>query len=84
MIMTDFLKFCRDFEIPCSKEDQTEAYRLLVKKNKLKKVDYETFNEILKELFFVINTEQQIREAQKEVDEIYSQGEISELNKICV
>lgn len=62
MQQSDFLKFCKDFEIPLSRTDQLEVYRKVVVKQKHKQVDFETFEEILKELFFVKEIETYIRQ----------------------
>lgn len=57
MNQSDFMKFSKDFAIPLSKTDQNEVYRKTVIKQKEKFINFETFNEILKELFFVKETE---------------------------
>ena len=59
MIQGDFLKFCKDFEIPITKKDQMEVYRKISIKNNLQ-VNFEVFCDLLKEVFFVKETEQTI------------------------
>ena len=57
MVVGDFMKFCKDFEIPVTKKDQMEVFRKIAVKTNLKEVQFDTFVEILKELFFVKETE---------------------------
>ena len=52
----DYLKFCKDFEMPILKEEQVTVYR----KQSLRKgfigADFTIFQEILKEIFSVKET----------------------------
>ena len=42
LIQGDFLKFCKDFDIPITKKDQMEVYRKISIRNNLK-VDFEVY-----------------------------------------
>ena len=67
MVLTDFIKFCKDFEIPLSRTNQMEVFRKVVIKQNLT-VNFEIFLEILKELFFVKETEHKIQIKQNELE----------------
>ena len=70
MTQSDFLKFCKDFAIPLNKTDILEVYRKIVVKHKHKLVDFANFNEMLKEMFFVKDTEVLIKYILAEIDEM--------------
>lgn len=57
MIISDFVKFCKDFELPVTKKDQMEVFRKIAVKTNIKEIQFDTFVDILKELFFVKETE---------------------------
>ena len=59
MIQGDFLKLCKDFQLPITKKDQMEVFRKISTKNNLV-VNYEVFLDLLREVFFVKETEQLI------------------------
>jgi hypothetical protein len=66
IIQGDFLKFCKDFDIPITKKDQMEVYRKISIKHNLK-VNFDVFQDLLKEVFFVKETEQLILMKQREI-----------------
>lgn len=62
----DFLKFCANFDIPITKKDQMEVYRKIsIRENK--NVNFEVFQDLLKEMFYVKETEQFILLKQREI-----------------
>ena len=66
-IVGDYLKFCKDFNIPIKKEDQIEVFRKKKLRAGAKHVDFELFQEILREIFFVKETEELITIKKREV-----------------
>ena len=66
MVLGDYNKFCKDFEIPISKEDQKEVFR----KKSIKthnSVNFEKFQDILEEIFFIQDSEERIMMKKKEI-----------------
>lgn len=48
-MLADYLKFCKDFKMPLSKIQQTEIVRKKSTRNGNKPIDFELFQEIIKE-----------------------------------
>ena len=63
---SEFLKFCKDFEMPITKQDQIEIYRKKVTKQNLP-VELDKFCDLLKEIFFVKETEETILMKKREI-----------------
>ena len=66
MVVGDYNQFCKDFNIPLSKEDQREVFRRRSIKTH-NSITFETFKDILKEIFFIKDTEQRILLKRKEI-----------------
>jgi len=49
ILPADYLKFCKDFKMPLSKIQQTEIVRKKSIRNGNKPIDFELFQEIIKE-----------------------------------
>lgn len=59
LVLGDFLKFCKDFDVPISNHDQKEVFRKMsIRTNQM--VDFEVFQDILREMFFIKYTEERV------------------------
>ena len=66
MVIGDYNQFCKDFEIPLSKEDQKEVFRKKGVRAQ-KYVNFDTFQDILKEIFYIKDIEERILVKKKEI-----------------
>ena len=48
----DWLKFCKDFQMPLTRAEQQDVARRKATRNGNQPIDFELFQELLKELFF--------------------------------
>ena len=72
MVLGDYNRFCKDFDIPISKEDQKEVFR----KKSIRTercgpyrthVTFDKFEDILQEIFYIQDTEERIMIKKKEI-----------------
>lgn len=66
MVVGDYNQFCKDFDIPLCKDDQREVFR----KKSIRTgnaVTFETFEDILKEIFYIKDTEERVMIKRKEI-----------------
>ena len=66
MTVGDYLKLCKDFEIPLKKTDQQEVFRQKSLRSG-HKVDFVVFQEILKEIFYVKESLDELELRRKEI-----------------
>lgn len=64
--MGDYLKFCKDFDLPLKKEDLQEVFRQKSTRAG-SKVNFGVFQDILKEIFYVKECEDEIELRKKEI-----------------
>jgi hypothetical protein len=67
ILPADYLKFCKDFKMPLTKLQQTEIVRKKSIRNGNKPIDFELFQEIIKEHLFVKETIDKVQEKEKEL-----------------
>lgn len=66
MVIGDYNKFCKDFEMPISKDDQKEVFRKRsIRTNN--QVTFDKFQDILMEIFYIQDTEERIMMKKKEI-----------------
>ena len=66
MVLGDYYKFCKDFDMPICKEDQREVFRKRsIRTNN--SVTFEKFQDILMEIFYIKDTEERILIKKKEI-----------------
>jgi hypothetical protein len=66
MTVGDYLKFCKDFDLPLKKEDLIEVYRQKSVRAG-RKVDFQVFEDMLKEIFYVKESEDEIEMRRREI-----------------
>ena len=66
MVVGDYNQFCKDFDIPICKDDQKEVFRKKSIRTR-HSVTFETFQDILKEIFYIKDTEERVMIKRKEI-----------------
>ena len=73
------MKLCDNFSIPISQDDLLEIFRIKAMRADTRygnKVDFDGFKDILQEIFYVLETQNEIKMRQKEI-KILSESDLT-------